>query len=286
MVADPYSSYGNMTYTATASTDTSCDYYYSDGDLTSNLPWGSTTVNTPTVTWAGSALDFTAAPVGSETVAVDHYTISTANYDVYYDRYGGHHRVWSEDGTTVDQEAISRDINRRIAEQLLPRTTERDAISRGIGDGRTATEIRMRQAQHEAELRAFQADFHVQAGQLAVEEERIYKEVREKAEKKAVKLLGRIIGEEDLAVYEKTGRLFIKGKNGDYVARKGQTLQKIEGNKVTDLCVHIAHRFNCPPTDTVIGLKFLLEDDDKKIVRLANHVRDNTVDEIPLAACM
>ena len=106
------------------------------------------------------------------------------------------------------------------------------------------------------------------------------------AEEKALKLLGEIIGEDQLEVYSKTGRLFVKGKDGDYIARNGRSLQKIEGNKVVDLCVHIESRLNCPPTDTVIGLKFLLENEPENVIRIANKLGESKLEEIPLAACM
>jgi len=122
---------------------------------------------------------------------------------------------------------------------------------------------------------------HLQQEQIA-EAERI----RLLPEKKANKLMSMLIGEEEHRVYEKTGRVFVKGKNGLYMVKRGGGISKIEGNNITDFCVHIHHGYNCPPTDHAIALKTLLEDDDRKVIKMANFVSKREVKELPLAACM
>ena len=111
----------------------------------------------------------------------------------------------------------------------------------------------------------------------------------EVAEIKAQDLLKDFIGEEELKVYNETGRLYVKGEKGEYIVRRGSTIQKIEGNKVIDFCVHLKNRGHFPPTDNVIALKFLLEEDENKVLKLANKrgsTSFDSIEELPLAACM
>ena len=109
---------------------------------------------------------------------------------------------------------------------------------------------------------------------------------RQKAEEKAVKLLESLIGDE-IEVYKKTGRIFVKGKKGTYIVRKGRFVQKIEDDKIIDLCVHIKSSYKCPKTDNVIALKMLLENDEDHVLKLANRIGSESLpDQLPLAACM
>ena len=110
---------------------------------------------------------------------------------------------------------------------------------------------------------------------------------RETAENKAITLLESFIGKKEIEVYKKTGKLYVKGKNGLYIAKRGGGVQKIEGNKVIDFCVHIERKWKCPPTDEAIAMKFLLEDDDKNIIKIANRMSIHEYgDKLPIAACM
>ena len=109
---------------------------------------------------------------------------------------------------------------------------------------------------------------------------------KQKAEEKAVKLLESLIGDE-IEVYKKTGRIFVKGKKGTYIVRKGRFVQKIEDDKIIDLCVHIKNSYKCPKTDNVIALKMLLENDEDHVLKLANRIGSESLpEELPLAACM
>lgn len=116
------------------------------------------------------------------------------------------------------------------------------------------------------------------------------REEREKekdaAENTANNLLKLIIGEDQTEVYKKTGRIFVKGKNGLYHVKKGGGISKIEGNKIIDFCVHLDHKYKCPPTDHAIALKLLIEENDKKVIDLANRIGERIVEELPLAACV
>jgi len=110
---------------------------------------------------------------------------------------------------------------------------------------------------------------------------------KDSAEKKAKDLLLDLIGEDELKIYEKTGRLFVKGKKFDYIVINGGKVQKIEKDKITDLCVHLAERSKYPPTDNVISLKLAIEAEEDKVLRLANnHGSRDLPEELPLAACM
>ena len=112
------------------------------------------------------------------------------------------------------------------------------------------------------------------------------KKVKQQAEEKAVKLLESLIGDE-IEVYKKTGRIFVKGKKGTYIVRKGKFVQKIENDKIIDLCVHIKSSYKCPKTDNVIALKMLLENDEDHVLKLANRMGSESLpEELPLAACM
>ncbi len=110
---------------------------------------------------------------------------------------------------------------------------------------------------------------------------------REVAEDVAKELLLDLIGDEELKVYEETGRLFVKGKKFDYIVQKDSFVQKIEKDKVTDLCVHLENKYKFPDTDNVVAMKLLLETDEDKVLELANsHGSDDRPEELPLAACM
>lgn len=109
----------------------------------------------------------------------------------------------------------------------------------------------------------------------------------DKAEARARNLLLDLIGEDELKVYQETGRLFVKGNRYDYIVRKTGTIQRIEKDKLTDLCVHLASNHKCPKTDNVIALKLALESDEDEVLQLANnHGCCEKPDQIPRAACM
>lgn len=118
------------------------------------------------------------------------------------------------------------------------------------------------------------------------ERDRKAREKREMPERRALELLELLIGEKEIAVYKKTGRMFVRGKNGTYFVKKGGGITRVKGKKLIDFCVHIPHKHKCPPTDHAIALKLALEENDKKVIRIANRRMSRSVDELPLAACM
>lgn len=106
------------------------------------------------------------------------------------------------------------------------------------------------------------------------------------AEDKALLLLESFIGEEEIERYKKTGQVYVKGKNGLYLAKKGGGVSKIEGKRLISFCVYTNRKYKCPPTDDVIALKTMLEYDDEKVIQIANRMGSKEVEELPLAACM
>jgi len=217
------------------------------------------------------------------TAATAEITTNTYQGEWFYtdNGYGqvNHQRIF-HDGQQETRDAILRQMQERSIQ-------ERRRIFEQSAGHYTAEEIRMRQAQYQAEIDAQMTRVHVDYDNaIPFPGHDELNKAREKSEEKALKLLGEIIGESDLEVYKKTGRLFVKGTDGDYVARRGQSLQKIEKGKVVDFCVHIDGRLQCPATDNVIAMKFLLEEDAKNVIRIANRLGDAEIEEIPMAACM
>jgi len=75
---------------------------------------------------------------------------------------------------------------------------------------------------------------------------------KSEAEQTAEVLLGELIGEDQLEVYHKTGRVIVKGKKQDYLLRKGFIPRILKKNSVQDICIHLRDRHLVPKTDQVI----------------------------------
>ena len=106
-------------------------------------------------------------------------------------------------------------------------------------------------------------------------------QAREEAEFVAQDLLLDIVGEDELQRYNETGRLFVRGKEYDYVLQKGGGVHRIEKDKVIDflkkkeatgryICVHPKGNFNFPETDNVITLKLWIENNEEKFLGIGN----------------
>lgn len=115
-----------------------------------------------------------------------------------------------------------------------------------------------------------------------------FEEKRKKAEAKAVELLEVLLGKEQTKIYIETGRVFLKGKKFDYhiVKQDGFNIRKIEKDKVTDLCIHLRNKSECPPTDNVVALLLALQDDEDGVLEMANDhgESDDKYDALPMAA--
>ena len=114
------------------------------------------------------------------------------------------------------------------------------------------------------------------------------RKAREAAEVKAQELLLDLIGEDQIEVYRKTGRLFVKGRKYDYIVKRGGGVARINKDKVSDLCIHLTNRHKYPDTDNVIAMKLAIEGSENKFLKLANGTnreRDITDLDEARAAC-
>ena len=98
-----------------------------------------------------------------------------------------------------------------------------------------------------------------------------------KSEEKAKELLLDLIGPEQMEVYNRTGRVFVKGRQFDWLLEtEGHRcrLTKITKDKVHDLCIHMEHD-SIPKTDQVIGYMLQAKHNEEHLVKTANLVRVN-----------
>lgn len=113
-------------------------------------------------------------------------------------------------------------------------------------------------------------------------------EDEDEAEKTAKQLLLELIGEKELKVYEKTGRVLVKGEKYDYLLSKIGGVQRIKKDVIEDLCIHLEDKYKYPRTDNVIGLKLLIEANEEEFNEKANVISTFTKAgdyEIPECAC-
>lgn len=103
---------------------------------------------------------------------------------------------------------------------------------------------------------------------------------REAAEVTARQLLLDLVGEDQFKVYEKTGRIFVKGRKYDYLLMRGGGVRRISHNIVEDLCIHLYNRTKYPPTDNVIGLKLMIEGSEAAFNKEANGSRIRSLKEV------
>ena len=107
------------------------------------------------------------------------------------------------------------------------------------------------------------------------------------SEEKANILLADLIGRRDHEIYLKTGRLFVKGKLNDYIMHKDGLMQRVEKDKIVDMCVHLKNLHSFPKTDNVIAMMLSLQHDEANVLELANDRRTRKLPEtLPMAACM
>lgn len=107
------------------------------------------------------------------------------------------------------------------------------------------------------------------------------------SEEKANILLAELIGNRDHEIYLKTGRLFVKGKLNDYLMHKDGLMQRIEKDKIVDMCVHLKNPNKFPKTDNVIAMMLSFQHDEANVLEMANDMRKRKLPEtLPLAACM
>jgi len=141
------------------------------------------------------------------------------------------------------------------------------------------------ESQEQAEKRRSE-QARAQAERERQEQERIrrYEEQeqkREAAEKKAKELLLDLIGPEEMKVYERTGRLFVRGKKHDYIVQKSGYVKQIKKDIVTDLCVHLKDRNKFPDTDNVVALKLAIEAEEDNVIKMANDHGSRPIAQCP-----
>jgi hypothetical protein len=98
-----------------------------------------------------------------------------------------------------------------------------------------------------------------------------------KAEEKAQELLLDLIGPVDMAIYKRTGRVFVKGREFDWLLQtEGNRcrLQKVTKDKIHDLCIHMSD-YKMPKTDQVVGFLLNAKFNEKHLDKTANLVRVN-----------
>ena len=99
----------------------------------------------------------------------------------------------------------------------------------------------------------------------------------QKAEEVAQELLLDLIGPEQMEVYKRTGRVFVKGRTFDWLLQTEGSrckLKKITKDKVQDLCIHIDND-RIPKTDQVIGYLLNAKFNDEHLDKTANLIRVN-----------
>jgi len=186
-----------------------------------------------------------------------------------------HARVFNEVQDDLDTlRAIREQINRAVNE-LYHRVMHDLSVQYGLSALRSCITFQVRTQDGEWDGLAWESL-----------ERKTSKKTKE-AEARAMELLGSLIGKENLKSYEETGNLYVEGKTGKYIIRRGQTVLRVNGEQLTELCVHIQGKFQCPPTDHVIALMLELQTDEDEVIRTANNVgsRDLSIEYLR-AACL
>ena len=142
-----------------------------------------------------------------------------------------------------------------------------------------------RETTEERRARRVQAEI---SRQWSVLKARELEEQKAEAERVAQELLGDLIGPEHLETYRRTGRLFVRGAQNDYIINKGGLVDRLTRNKVIPMCVHLDARYAFPETDNVAGLALMLQDPDTErvILEKANHRTPRDRAELREAACL
>jgi hypothetical protein len=118
---------------------------------------------------------------------------------------------------------------------------------------------------------------------------RIAAEEKQRAENTAQELLFDLIGEEQSEVFQRTGRLLVKGGEFDWLITKtgeGEKayvkIQKVKKDKVIDLCVRVNDPV--PPSDRVITFALRSKYDEEAFDKTANLTRVNENQKLPECA--
>lgn len=100
----------------------------------------------------------------------------------------------------------------------------------------------------------------------------------------ALQLLRKMTDSDTFRRYLRTGVLSVRGASGLYyaISRKSHLVNVYYDQKlVSRLCVYVATKYKCPPTDDVIAKMIMIECDEPEIWRKANwHVTPKELQEV------
>jgi len=107
------------------------------------------------------------------------------------------------------------------------------------------------------------------------------KEDRAEAETTAKALLLDLVSQKEFDLYEKTGRLLVKGRKQSYIVKKQGGVDIVLNNdKIKDLCVHLNSASKYPETDNVIAMKLHIEQAEEEFLKTANHYSPRNLGEM------
>jgi hypothetical protein len=113
------------------------------------------------------------------------------------------------------------------------------------------------------------------------------------ADKKARELVMDLLPEDQREVYEKTGRLLVKGNSYDWLIKKrgrSVSIKKLTKDKVVDLCVYHT-KGDLPADDRVVGFALAAKYSEEHLEKTANYQgsrnRDDFIQhDLKEAACI
>lgn len=184
----------------------------------------------------------------------------TTNNEVWYQ--------WTSDSTTdatvVVREEIWSDWN----------TGHYTVVKRNFDTGYAQLKVNRRRIR----LKAKRAQYRAERGKRKHKAREAMRLIEiKKAEEKAQELLLDLIGPVEMAIYKRTGRVFVKGREFDWLLQtEGNRcrLQKVTKDKVHDLCIHMSD-YKIPKTDQVVGFLLNAKFNEEHLDKTANLVRVN-----------
>jgi len=101
------------------------------------------------------------------------------------------------------------------------------------------------------------------------------------ADLRAIRLLQNLITDEEFTIYEKTGRLLVRGRQFDYlINRDSGQIARVEKDKVVDLCMHLENYHDYSKHDNVVAMKLYLEGREEQFNREANRCGERQPSEM------
>lgn len=231
-----------------SSATTSTDYYDASGYGDPWQTWATTSSATSNETWYSWS---------SETATISQTTASTTDKVVWY--------TWCDDADLQPDEYVEVTIRQDKTFVAWDGQMESELFKR-LND-----KILQHYRNNQQEINRIWRE-HI------AEELRLEKEA---AENKAKELLLDLVSEKEFEMYEKTGRLLVKGRKHNYLINKSGRIVIVKDEKtVQGMCIHLNSqaRNKCPDTDNVIALKLNIEYREKQFLKTANHHGDRPAD--------